>query len=585
MRLISRRHNTKRRLSLPADRMLIANLMIWVMGAFVFVRLFHLQVLQNPQYLAQAQLAQEFSTQLPATRGEVFARTTGQGSVGTIVPLILNKDQWELYAVPKWVTQPEHISLELTNIISGSDQKDLQERLSRKNDPYVTLANGLTFDQKKSIEALNVEGLGFSPQNVRFYPQKSATAHITGFYGFVNKDRIGRYGIEEYFNDVLHGTPGALAGERDVAGRMISTGTRNIVPPVNGATIITTIDPTIQFTACDALQKAVLKHGADGGSVIIMEPSTGHIIALCNAPTFDPNDYKHVENVKTFVNGTISHNYEPGSVFKVITMASGIEKGVVSPSSTYEDKGFVTFGPNTIRNAAEKVYGVQTMTGVLENSINTGAVYVAQKVGGLDMKKYIQEFGFGKRTGVELSGESLGDIRSLDNRGNDIYIATASFGQGISVTPIQMISAINVIANNGVYVAPSMIDSLRYANGQVVSSVSDKHRVVSEKTATLVAAMMVSVVNNGHAKRAGIKGYTIGGKTGTAQVAEPGKRGYSNRYIHTFVGFGPIDNPRFTILTKIDDPKDVQYAEGSAVPLAGEIEQFLLHYWSVPPSS
>ena len=263
------------------------------------------------------------------------------------------------------------------------------------------------------------------------------SGHVLGFLG-TNEDGSlsGKYGVEGYFDEMITGTQGYLLSERDIAGRLIAMGDREYEPAMDGADIVLTLDRTIQYKVCSSLQEAVAKHGADGGSVIIVQPSTGKILAMCGAPDFDSNDYGNVESINVFNNPAIFDAYEPGSVFKPLTMAAAIDAGAVTPTTTFTDTGSVLVDgwPKPIGNAEGKVYGTVDMTKVLEDSINTGMIYSMRAMGMETFVQYVKAFGFGQYTGIELETENAGTIDSLDI-GAEIYAATASFGQGITVTP------------------------------------------------------------------------------------------------------------------------------------------------------
>ncbi len=393
----------------------------------------------------------------------------------------------------------------------------------------------------------------------------------------------GRYGLEEYFEDLLRGTQGTLTQEQDMKGRPLMLGDHELRPAESGATVVTTIDRGIEFFACNALNEAVKKHGAESGSMVIIEPITGKIMAMCSNPTFDPNQYQDVANLGTFNNQVIFGAWEPGSIFKPITLASAIDAGKITPETRYTDEGSIKMHEFTIRNADHKVYGTRTMTEVLEDSINTGAVFAAGKLGNSAFKTYVEKFGFGENTGIELPGEAHGDITSLNKKG-DIFTATASFGQGITATPLQMALAYSAIANGGTLIKPYVVQEVRMPGGEVITSnPKNIRRVISESTARLTRTMLQSVVEKGHGKRAGVVGYTVGGKTGTSQVASKHEKGYeAGNYIGSFVGFAPVAHPRFVMAVRLDNPKDVIYAENTAAPLFGEIAKFLLEYLEVP---
>jgi cell division protein FtsI/penicillin-binding protein 2 len=316
-----------------------------------------------------------------------------------------------------------------------------------------------------------------------------------------------------------------------------------------------------------------------------MEPHTGAILAMCGYPDFDPNKYNEEKDYRIFLNPVTQLPYEPGSVFKPITMAIGLELGLITPETTYQDKGQVKIGSYTLKNFDGKAHGINTMTQVLEQSLNTGAIFVAQKIGPQRFYDFVKKFGFGAKTGIELEGEAEGDISSLEKM-KDIYLATASYGQGLTVTPLQLAQAFSVLANGGKLVKPHLVSEIiKPSQERIKITPQIIRQVISNKTATTISAMLVSVVEKGHGKRAGVPGYYVAGKTGTAQVVSATGRGYDpSRHIGSFVGFAPIDDPKFVMAIRIDDPKDVMWAESSAAPLFGEISQFLLNYFEVKPT-
>ncbi len=313
-----------------------------------------------------------------------------------------------------------------------------------------------------------------------------------------------------------------------------------------------------------------------------MHPDTGAVLAMCNYPSYDPNVYNEVESIDYFTNASVTEEYEPGSVMKTITMAAGLDRGVISSNSTYVDTGEVKIGKYTIKNSDGKAYGTQDMTGVLEHSLNTGSIHIAELLGNESMYQFFYNFGFGEYTGIELSGERDGDLSELAKL-RDIYSATASYGQGITVTPIQLITAFSAIANGGTLMQPYIVEKrVRPSGDEIITEPTAIRTVISENTATVLGAMLVNVIDSGHAAHAAVPGYFMGGKTGTAQVVSGA--GYDeNLHNDTFVGYGPISDPQFVMLTKLNQPSNVMWAAGSAAPLWGEIAQFLVNYYQIPP--
>ena len=440
---------------------------------------------------------------------------------------------------------------------------------------------------KDSGEPVEIKGIGFNLQTHRYYPENNMAANIVGFVSNIDSKESGRYGLEEFFNDELSGVDGSLKGERGLSNTII-VNNREYIKPQAGSDLTLTIDRSAQFKACTALEQAVKSHHAKGGSVIAVNAKTGAILAMCSYPSFDPNDYRDVDDIKVYNNPAILYQYEPGSVFKVITMAAAIDQGKVSPNTTYDDKGQIMIHgwPKPISNADYSTFGphgIVDMNTVLEKSLNTGAIFAMLQIGPEVFAKYVKNFGFGERTGIELGSESPGNIDNLLSKNiKAIDAATASFGQGIAVTPLQMLMSYQALANHGTLMKPYIVQEIRHQDGRIDESKPQALRkVVSTKTANTMLAMLVNVVESGHAKGAQIPGYYVGGKTGTAQVADVG--GYSNEdYIHTFIGVAPIDDPQIVMLTKINSPRDDRFAVSTAVPLWRDITDFLLKYYQIP---
>lgn len=445
----------------------------------------------------------------------------------------------------------------------------------------------VVYKNEPSRELL-VPGLGFNSQKYRHYPENEIASHIVGFTANVDGEVQGRYGLEEFFNDELFGQYGSLKSQKAGSANLMIVNDREYIKPEAGKDFILTIDRNIEFHACDRLKKTVERLKAESGTVIVINPKTGSILAMCSVPDFNPNDYRNVKDISYFNNPAIFYQYEPGSVFKTVTMAISIDQGKVSPSTTYRDEGqiMVKGWNKPIRNsdfATNGAHGLVDMSAVLDNSLNTGAIFVMNQVGPRVFADYVKRFGFGERTGIELGAESPGNINNLlRSKVKDIDAATASFGQGIAVTPLQMIMPYQAIANQGLMMKPHIIQAIIHPNGkreEIVPKAAGQ--VISEKTAATVGAMLVNVVENGHSHKAAIPGYYIGGKTGTAQIATAG--GYvKNQFIHTFIGLAPIENPAFVMLVKIDKAEGVIYAEGSALPLWREIAEFILNYYAIP---
>ncbi len=564
------------------DRLRVVVFCFLLLVSAIAARLFQLQILDHGRWAARAGRQQEQERSLFPARGNIFIHD--DRAENGLYPLAMNRTLYFLYAVPKEVKDPRRTARLIAPLLA-MDEEVLFTKLEKPDDPWEALKHRVDESTAKGIMALALPGIRELEEPARYYPEKNNASHVLGFVRFDGEKGSGQYGLEGYFNTLLAGKEGRLQSVHDARGEAVEGFGGVLQPAENGADLVLTIDRNIQFFACDALHVAVQTHGASGGTVVVMDPKTGAIRAMCSVPDFDPNNYQDTKDAFAFNNPAIFLDYEPGSIFKPITMAAAIETGSVTPETTYDDKGFVTLGVHTIRNSDGKKNGVQTMVEVLDKSLNTGAVFAVRKMEKEVFRQFIENFGFGKSTGITLAAEVGGDTRSLSKRG-EIYTATASFGQGITATPLQMVASYGALANRGMLMKPYLVEEIRYPDGRIEKKTpTEVRRVVSEKTATLVSGMLVSVVREGHGKRANVPGYTVAGKTGTAQIARRDGPGYEvGANIGSFVGYAPIEDPRFVIIAKIDRPKDVQFAESSAAPLFGAIAKFLLEYYKVAPS-
>lgn len=638
---ISRTETSK--ISINRLRLVVA--IIFLLSGALIYKLFAVQIGQCDLYTALASSQHQVYSQLKPERGRIYLSETVNNQE-KLYPLATNKDFAMIYVVPKDIANPHEMAEKLfvyfdepyllkdiasttassSGLLVASSTKEAiiaayLKKTDKPNDPYESLDKKLGTEDLLKLYAfiassstnpviadtlemrnervyirtsatssteLRVPGIGFDLQKYRYYPEKEIGSHLLGFVSYVDDEERGRYGLEEFFNDDLFGKYGSLKSEKAGKSNTIIVNDREYVKPENGSDIILTIDRNIQFVACEKLKEAVKKHGATGGSVIILNPKSGAIIAMCSVPDFDPNNYKEVNNIRVYNNPAIFDQYEPGSVFKVITMSIAIDQNKVSPATTFKDEGRIIINgwPKPISNSdfdTKGAHGVVDMNSVLENSLNTGAIFAMRQVGPKVFSEYVKNYGFGERSGIELGSESPGNIDNLlKTKIREIDAATASFGQGIAVTPLQMIMPYQAIANKGVFMKPYIVKTIIKGDGRREEIVPKQvRRVISARTADTMSAMLVNVVEKGHSSKAYIQGYYIGGKTGTAQIATAG--GYlKNEYIHTFVGIAPIENPAFVMLTKIDSPKDVIYAEGSVVPLWKDIADFMLKYYQVP---
>lgn len=548
-----------------------------ILGRFV-----HLQLLDRERFVALAEEQHSVSQALLATRGEIALRD-GEG----VYPAAVNREYQLVYAVPKLIDDPVGASVALAAVL-GVDETLIREKLSDRHDPFEILKKRITSEEEARLQDLHLKGIAFLPEVKRYYPADSLASKVLGFVGPTDDGgEIGIYGVEASWNSELAGQNGFVEQERDAAGRWLSLSEREHLQAKDGEKVVLTIDRVIQYEVEKILKDAREQFQADGASAIVMEPKTGKIMAMATVPDFNPNEYGKTEDLSLFMNQNVSLPYEPGSILKPITMALGLDSGKVRPSTEYVDTGSVEEAGYVIQNAEGKVYGRSSMTKVLEESINTGVIFVERQIGHAAFREGLKRFGFGTRTGVRLPAEHGGNLKNLDNLKGSLQFYTAAFGQGVTATPLQLVNAYAALANGGVLMQPQIVDRRITADGEVVPVQSKPmQRVVSEAASQDIGQMLRSVVVNGHGKRANIPGYQIVGKTGTAQVAKHNEKGYDESItIGSFAGYGPLEDPRFALIVKLDNPRNVEWAESSAAPTFGKIMQFLLNYAHIQPTT
>ncbi|MFA6105246.1 MAG: penicillin-binding protein 2 [Patescibacteria group bacterium] len=548
---------------------------------YIFGRLFFLQILRHDHYLAVAARSHETSEQVEAERGSIYF---ADSRTGESFPAAINKTYYLVYAVPKSIPASAVVSTtnKLATILKFDEVKksDLLEKLSEHASVYKVIEKKVSEEVANEIKKNNINGIRFEEQKYRFYPEDSIGASVLGFAQRNNAGELdGKYGIEGYFNKKLSGRAGYILGEKGAQGDWITLAERTNIQAENGCDIYLTIDRALQKYACDRLRQGLKDYKAKSASLVLMNPKTGAILAMCSLPDFDPNNYSQVDDLSVFNNTSVFVPYEPGSVFKTFTMGAGLDLGIVSPFTTYVDPCEMNINGYKVRNAEQKCYGRQTMTQVLEKSINTGVVWVEERLGGDRFRNYVKKFGFGEKTGISLSQEMSGDISSLDKRG-EIFGANGSFGQGLTATPLQLATAYSAVANNGKLMKPYIVSEERYDDGHSEKSTPEViDLAISEGAARLLSGMLISVVDN-HYFSAKIENYYVAGKTGTAQIPEKGK--YSlERTNHTFAGFAPATRPVFTLIVKYEEP-ELKWAEQTALPVFHDVMQFALNYYGIP---
>lgn len=547
-----------------------------VLGLAIIGRLFTLQIIRHREF-KEAQAKQEGVNGILPRRGTIYF----QNREGKLQAAGINKNLYTVIASPKDIVDPALTAAELAPILA-MPAEELAKKLSGTA-LHRIIARKLEETAALKVQNLKIKGIGMIGESRRIYPSASMAAHVLGFVKFESDVETGQYGIERVYEEALRGTAGILDGVEQSGGLFSSLSRRITNPSPNGKDVLLTVDFNIQREAEARLFELMEKWGAESGTATVVDPMTGKILALAAFPAFDPNNPGGVASLSHFLNPIVEANYELGSVMKPVTMAAALNEGVITPETKYEDSGEMRIKGSTIKNYDGKANGVQTMTQVLEKSLNTGAVFAERELGHEKFLEYLKKFGFGERTEVDLPGEVRGNISNLIYD-REIEFATASFGQGIAVSPLQMIMAASAIANGGNLMRPYIVEKVRDEAGvEEMTSPEVRRRVITPSASEAVSKMLVSVTRHGFDNRANVKGYFVAGKTGTAQIPNQNGKGYSDEVIHSFVGYAPAFKPKFLIFLQLNRPKGVNFASASLTPAFHDLAAYILRYYDVPP--
>ncbi len=561
-----------------------------LLGLIVIARLFYLQVIRHDYYADLALAEHESKFTIPASRGSVYA-LDGE----TEVPLVLNEVLPTVYVDPYGIDDEDNEKLadELSEALK-IERDAILEILGRNDSRYQVVKKQVAFEIVQSLKDKDLDGVGFADESYRVYPQGGLGAQTLGF---VNNEGAGQYGVEEFLNEDLSGSDGRYEAVTDVYGIPLATSEQNVLAaPEDGKDVTLTIDINIQRFVEEALEKGVKDSKGLSGSAIVMDPNTGAILAMTNYPTYEPAEFGEQEDFSVFINDVVSSPYETGSGVKVLTMAAALNEGAVTKNTTYHDTGFVQVDDRRIENAGGGG-GERTMTEVIQRSVNTGVVYVLQQLGGGEINEqarnklydyFYNQYGFGQAIGIAQANEAGGTIFSpTDAEGNNVRYANMTFGQGMTVTMLQMTSAVSSIVNGGDYYQPFLIHSTTDRDGSVEYSQPQiaRENVISDASSKDIRQMMQTVIQGGGGIVAKREGYSIGGKTGTAQVLDENGEYSDEREIGSFVGFGGATTPEYVIMTRVDEPQIPGYAGTvAAAPIFAEISNFMIEYNQIPPN-
>lgn len=555
------------------SRLRLLSLLILLAFLLVWLRLFYWQVVKG-EGLADTALSQYTSqyTIFP-NRGRILA--------ADLSFLAANEPAYLLYAEPKKLPDSGDYVDKIAQILD-IEEASIAARIN-PDKAWVPVEHNITEKLREEIKRLKISGIGFEKESRRFYPEGSSSAHLLGFVGRAHSgEPLGYFGLEGYYDEVLRGKPGFVRQERDALGVPIPIGNQERIEPIDGADVQTFIDKGIQKLIEERLQKGIERYEASAGGVLVIRPDTGHILAMASFPAYDPA--LHTEYTPDlYKNPLIADTFEPGSTFKILTMAAAINEKKVKPDTTFNETGPVEVQGYRIRTWNNEYKGETTMTQILERSSNVGMVFVSEKLGKDLFYDYMKNYGFGKKTGIDLQEEVASSLRPR-REWKKIDLATASFGQGIAVTPIQLIRASATIANGGLLVTPRVVDRIKSLEGKDIKLEPEpSKRVFSSATAAIISEMMVSAVENGEAKWAKPKGFRIAGKTGTAQI--PIKGHYDpEKTIASFIGFAPVENPQFIMLVVLREPSSSPWGSETAAPLFFDITRDIFAYLGISPN-
>jgi cell division protein FtsI/penicillin-binding protein 2 len=544
--------------------------------ALVALCLLLLNQLVRIQVLAHHELSEEGlalrtrQSDLEPMRGRVWDRK-GHLLVGNLV-------QYDISAAPTLVSDPFRTAATL-GVVLEMDAMELLNKLSGDS-LWVSIARGVSQEMGERVMGKGLVGITVEPVWRRTFPEGILAAHVLGF---VNAEGQGYYGVEGYYDGELRGQPGTRVYQRDPWNQLIPLGLADDEPPQPGVDLVLTLDRTVQALVEEELALGLAETGAESGVIIVMDPRSGAILALAAAPVYDPNCYWEVRDTRLYINPAVSGQYEPGSIFKVLTVAVALEDGLVSPETTFYDEGQIEVGGQVIRNATRQAYGQVTLTEALVHSLNVEMARVNMMLGPEKFYKGIRAFGIDHVTGVDLEGEVIGKLRAPgDWEWHESDLATNAFGQGLAVTPMQMVVAIGAIANDGILMQPYVVAEKRYYDGRVEQArPAPVGLAVSPETAHLLTEMMVQTVEQG-VEKAQVPGYRIAGKTGTAELPTP--LGYDEtKTIASFAGFAPADDPQVIVLVRLDKPTSSPWGTQTAAPVFARLARRLFTLLEIPP--
>jgi len=550
----------------------ITTLFFLITGVFilVWIRLFYWQIIQHKPLQAVADAQHYYRLEIPPTRGEILS---SDGS-----PFVTNQTAYLVFAEKRNIQDHDRFVKTAARIL-GEAEASVAAQLTI-HPVWVPLKTEVDEETVRKLKDAALPGLGFERADIRYYPESSMAAHILGFVGKNNDGQDqGYFGLEGYYDKELRGQSGYLRQERDANGNPIVIGETSRIEPKNGRTLELYVNKSIQFIVEEKLKAAMESYGAKAGAVIVMDPFTGGIIASASYPSYDPSHYGDFPS-EYYKNPVVSDSYEPGSTFKPLLIAKGIESKTVTPTDIFDETGPVRVGQYSIKTWDNKYHGMISISQILQYSSNVGMVYIADKIGNDPLLSFLKQVGLNEKTDIDVEEEDVPTLRS-DQDWHDIDYKTASFGQGIAATPLQVLRAEAAIANGGNLMEPHIVKAIVSNFGDRIEIQPKKIRqIFSYQTAKITKEMMVDAVEHGEVHWKIPQGYRIAGKTGTAQIPVAGHYD-TEKTIASFVGFAPSDNPKFIMLVTLREPESSPWGSETAAPLFFDIARELLVYYNI----
>ncbi|MEX0597072.1 MAG: penicillin-binding protein 2 [Candidatus Paceibacterota bacterium] len=586
-----------RRDSLIGQKPLKENIKFWTFVTLIFLmfglliaKLFQIQVLKYNLYKDKADSKHQGEFKLLGDRGNIYFQNIKSGDN---FPVAINLINYDIGIDADLISQnSESNKVQIKELIDQNfpdiDRARLEEEFNKTNSKYYIFAKNVPESIVNPIKDKKLRGFILEKKTVRNYPENTLGSQILGFIS--QNTQKGAYGVERYYEEQLRGQDGVAKVEaKDKRGIWLANTEIEKKDAINGSNIVLTIDQTIQFKLEEVLSELSKEYKPKIALGAIMDPKTGDILAMASNPTYNNNEFNKVEDINVYNNPFVSNRYDQGSIFKPITVGIGLDKGVINPNTTYEDKGKELINGFEVSNWSNKTYGLQTMSYALENSLNLGMIFIQRKLGrDAFAAGIIDQFQIGNKTGIDLPGEINNDISNLRKSARDardIEYANISFGQSIPMTPIRMLTSFNSIINEGKIMKPRIVKSIQSPDGEIQTFEPEvQGQSMSAESALQLSKMLVDVVEKGSAKPASVSGYSIGGKTGTGEIAVDGKyiKNGGPTY-QSFIEFATLDNPKYTLLISLDSPQGVKFADGSVVPKVKGLNEFLLNYFAIPP--